>query len=137
MLVLKIIGILVAVLISYLIIDYLNNYTHKKYNYEFIDWNSYFVVAISYAFIYFGEKAYVHAVESNGDILNGQLLIGIGIIGLIIMLFINIKKTNFLVGVTGTVFQFAVYGVLAVVGLVAILIAGAFFSQTKPVYNLN
>jgi len=137
MLVLKIIGILAALFVTHLIIDYLNKYTDKKYNYEFIDWNSYFIVAISYVFIFIGEKAYSHAVESSGDILNGQLLIGIGIIGLITMLYLNIKNTNFLVGILGTLFQFAIYGVLAVVGLIALLLAGAFFSQTKPVYNLN
>ncbi len=137
MLVLKIIGVIVALVIANFIIDKFNQYTNKKYRYEFIDWGSYFIVAISYAFIFFGERAYTNAYISNGDILNGQLLVGIGIIGLIFMSYINIKSTNLLMGILGSLFQFTIYIGLAIIGAVILFIASAVFSQTKPVYNLN
>jgi len=137
MLVLKIIGIIVALVITYFIVEKLNKYTMKKYKYEFVEWYSYLIVAFSYGFIYLGWLIYENALKVNGDILNGQILVGIGILGLFYMLVINIKKTNFFMGLFGTIFQFTIYLALAVVGAIVFLIVSAALSETKPVYNVN
>ena len=135
--VLTIIGILIFIYVVYKLVQEFNEYTYDKYRYEFFDMSSYLIIAISYIFLYFGNNIYRNALASNGDILNGQILIFIGLIGLIFMFIVNLKNTNFLIGIIGTIFQFILYSVLAVVGIFALLLAIAFFSETKPVYTIN
>lgn len=137
MTVLTIIGTLVAIFIVYILVMKFNSYTYKKYNYEFFEVWSFTLTSISYALLYFGNNSYETAALNNGDILNGQLLMLFGIIGLIILLSINLSKTGFIVGVFGTSFQLVIYAVLAV-GVFFVLIALlGFFSQTKPVISIN
>jgi len=80
---------------------------------------------------------YENALKVNGDILNGLILIGIGILGLLYILVLNIRKTNFFMGLFGTLFQFIIYAALAIVGVIVFLIVSAIFSKTRAVYNLN
>ena len=109
MTVLTIIGILLAALVLYIAIEKLNSYTDKKFNYLFFDVGTFVPVAISYLLLFFGNKWYQEAIEKSGDILNGAIVFGIGVIILLVIIYKNFKATNFIVGLFGTVFQLAIY----------------------------
>lgn len=137
MTVLTIIGILLAAFIVYVLVDMFNDYTYKKYKYEFFAVESFIAIAISYALLFFGNKWYSSALISAGDTLNGIILISLSIIILLVIIYKNFKQTSFFIGLVGTIFQMAVYVVLTIVGIFALFIMLAFLAQTKPVYNLN
>ena len=69
MTVLFIVGLIVLVLVVYLIVKAFNEYTNKKYKYEFFHVGSLFIVSISYGCLYFGYFLYEKAVRGYGDIL--------------------------------------------------------------------
>lgn len=137
MLVLKIIGALVAIFLVYLFVIWINGYTDKKYKYEFFNLGNYFVSALGYVLIYYGHDWYVSALEKNLDILNGQLIMGFGVMLLAGVVYYNIKNTSLSTGLALSVVQLLLYSVLAVVGFLALIMAIGYFSQTKPVYNVN
>ncbi|QOY53205.1 hypothetical protein [Candidatus Sulfurimonas baltica] len=137
MLVITIIGFIVAIITVYSLVLWVNEYSVKRYRYEFFNFSNYLATAIGYGMIYFGEGWYREALANNQDILNGQVLIVIGFLLVVLVIYSNIKNTSFIFGVVMTVIQLALYAVLAVVGFYVLLAAMAFFSQTKPVYSIN
>ena len=137
MLVITIIGFIAAIITVYSLVLWVNEYSVKRYRYEFFNFSNYLATAIGYGMIYFGDSWYKEAVVNNKDILNGQVLIVIGFLLVVLVIYSNIKNTSFIFGVVMTVIQLALYAVLAVVGFYVLLLAMAFFSQTKPVYSIN
>jgi len=137
MLVLKIIGILIAVFLVYLLIVKVNEYTIEKYRYEFFNMGNFLLSAVGYGLLYFGYKWYMNALEKNQDILNGQILIGIGLILILTVIYYNIKNTSGPTGLIFSLIQAPIYSVLAVFAVIALIAAVAFFSETKPVYNIS
>jgi len=137
MLVLKIIGILITVFLVYLMIVKVNEYTIQKYRYEFFNMGNFLISAVGYGLLYFGYKWYMSALEKNQDILNGQILIGIGVILILTVIYYNIKNTSGPTGLALSLVQAPIYSVLAVFSLIVLIAAVAFFSETKPVYNIN
>ena len=137
MTVLTIIGVIVAVILTYIAVLKFNEYTYAKYKYEFFAWWSFTLAAVSYISIYFGYEWYKEAVLKNGDILNGQLLMVFGFIALIIIIAKNISHSGIIIGIFGSAFQLILYAILAVGGFIIALCLLAFASQTKPVYSIN
>lgn len=137
MLVVKIIAGLISLLTLYLIMKKINNYTHTHYQYVVFDWFNYILVAASYACFYFGHKLYSTALLEQGDWLNGILLIGIGIIGIIFMCIINFSKLPMLIGLLVTVVQLSIYVILSIVGFYALIALFILSHGIRPVYNLN
>jgi len=137
MIVISIIGILVGVFLLFVFISYINACSSRDYNYEFFNWGNYIISSIGFWMIYFGDKWYANALKNNSDILNGQLLVGIEISIIVVVVYFNIKQTTLLFGFAISLLQLMIYAGLAIVGLYALIIAIAFFANTKPVYNLN
>ena len=138
MTVLTIIAILVIALAIYFIVKSMNNYTYEKFSYQFFDESSMFMISIGYLAVFFGNELYKSALSStNGDTLNGAIIIGIGIFLLLIQVLINFKSTNFIFGLFGTIIQFVLLVPITVVGLFALFFAMAFFAESRPVYNIN
>jgi len=137
MTVLLTIGVFLLIFFVYGFTIKFNNYTYGKYKYEFFQIKSLCHTSISYALLYFGNNSYQDAVLKNGDILNGQLLVLFGLIGLITLIAINLSKTGFIIGVIGSIFQLLIYSVIAVFGFVVSICLLGFFAQTKPVFNIN
>jgi len=137
MIVLKIIGILIAVFLVYLLIVKVNEYTIQKYRYEFFNMGNFLISAVGYGLLYFGYKWYMSALEKNQDILNGQILIGMGLILIFAVVYYNIKNTSRPTGLVLSLVQAPIYSVLAVFSLVMLIAVVAFFSETKPVYNIS
>ncbi len=103
--VLAIIGILVVAFILFVIVQMVNNYSESKYKYEIFNWGNFTLSVVGYIMIFFGRDWYMKALERGGDILNGQLLMGIGVIVILIVVYSNIKNTSLVFGVLITIFQ--------------------------------
>jgi len=137
MIVLGIIGFIAVGLLLYWLVTVVNNYSYKKYKYEFFNMQNFVITAISYAFLFFGNNWYTDALKANGDLLNGGILIGIGVVTVLYVVYINIKRTDLLFGLFFTLFQLILYVALTLGAVLALLVVMAALSETKPVYNLN
>ena len=137
MLVVKIIGFLVAIYLVFLLVVKINDYTRDKYRYDFFNITNFTISAIGYALLYFGYIWYMKALDKHGDVLNGQILIGIGIVLLLGVIYLNVKNTSLSAGVSLSIVQAPIYSVLSIIALFVLLASIAFFSETKPVYNIN
>ena len=137
MLVFKIIVGITFLWTLYFVIKTLNEKVIHTFKYDFFDTGSFGIAFISNLFIYFGYMWYLEAIEKSGDIFNGGILIGIGIVGLLLLTFINIKRTNFIIGITGSVIQIALFGIASFFAFFLIFLAFAFMANTRPVYNIN
>lgn len=137
MTVLTVIGVVLFFVLLFWAIVKINDFTITKYRHEFFTWNSYFVYLLIYGGIYFGRNWYLKAVATNGDELNGILIVSFAVIILITMLVSNIKRSGFFFGLFITLLQVIVYIPFAVVGAIALLGIASFASQTRPVYNIN
>lgn len=135
MTVLAILGVLAVVFAIYMYVMYINKISINKYKYEFFSKSNLFFITIAYALIAFGVNLYYEAINNQGDILNGKLLIAIGIIIILFTLYIHIKNTSFLFGVYYGLIQLIIY---IPAGLISFLIAFFIFAwamETRPVYR--
>lgn len=137
MLVLKIIGVLIALFLVYKIIVKVNEFTIKKYRYEFFNMGNFIASAIGYGMIYFGSKWYMSALDKQGDTLNGIILFTIGIILILAVIYINVTNTSLSEGLGFSLLQAPIYSVLSIAAIFALIAAIAYFSETKPVYQIN
>lgn len=137
MLVLKIIGVLVGLFLLAMFVSSMNNYTQKKYRYEIFNWYNLAAAGIGYGFMLFGKNWYLEAVNKSGDILNGIILISIGVIIIGLVVFNNVQKTSLKFGLLFSVVQLALYIPASVIAFYGLLASAAFFAQTKPVYSIN
>lgn len=136
MTVLFILGAIAAVLILLFIVNGINDFSEKRFGYQFFNYANLTIISIAYFMIIFGGQWYSEALANNGDLLNGELLVGIGVVILISTLINHIKKTTFLFGTTVGVFQFLLYIPLSFLAAFAMLITIAWLSETKPVYKV-
>jgi len=137
MVVLSIIGIIIALILIALFIQASNEHSVKKYGYEIFNAGNFIVSVVGYLAIYFGNEWYGNALKEQGDLLNGELLIGIGVLLLLGVVYLNIKNTSLIYGLVMSVVTEILYAVATPVVLFVLLMAAAFFAETKPVYNIN
>ncbi|APW65271.1 hypothetical protein LPB137_05125 [Poseidonibacter parvus] len=135
--VLTVIGVLLLSYLLLMFINYINDKTYKKYKFKCIEMDFFFIYAVITGIAYYGNSWYLKALAVDGDILNGILLMSIAAALFIFILVLNIKRTTFFVGVGITLLQTIIFVPLAVISFFLLLIALAFFSQTKPVYVIN
>ena len=128
---------LVVVYFLYVCVVSFNKYTYKQYGYEFIENTSYFATATSYVLLFAGNKWYQSALANNTDTLNGGILITIGILILLLVIVNNFKKTDFIIGLFGTIFQLFIYVLLSAVGIIVLFFFIVAATQTRPVYSIN
>ncbi len=86
-----------------------NNYTYNEYKFEFFSYQQFCLVTLFYSFVLFG--LYWYKIEESilGDVLNGIILVSLGAIGFIFTMSYNFKKTNFRIGLLGSLLQFITY----------------------------
>ncbi len=94
MTVLYIIGFLAVVLLLLFIVANINEYSMKHYSYEFFSFGNLAVVAVAYLMLFYGDKWYLEELAKAGDILNGQILMGIGVLIICALIYIHIKSTS-------------------------------------------
>lgn len=137
MTVLTILGLLLAIAVVIAVITMVNEYSIKKYHYQFFNWGNLVVVSLGYLSIFYGDSWYDRALKSSGDVLNGQLLIAIGVIMVVGMFIYHIRRTGFFFGVFFSIVQFVIYLPTSFLAFFALIILLAWLSDTKPVINLN
>ncbi|KAB7889666.1 hypothetical protein [Poseidonibacter ostreae] len=135
--VLTVIGVLLLCYLLLMFINYINEKTYKKYKFKCIEMDFFIVYAVITGIAYYGNSWYLKELAIDGDILNGILLMIFAAVLFIFILVLNIKRTTFFVGIGITLLQTIIYVPLAVVSFFVLLLALAFFSQTKPVYVIN
>ncbi len=135
MFVLTVLGILLVVTMIYWFIEWFNEYAQKEGNYRFFSSEHTMAFVAAYLIIFFGYRL----MENHwmGDALNGGIIFVIGIIILVFTILNNFKSTKRSLAIKGTVAQLILYIPIAAVGLLILVAAFAFFSQTKPVYSIN
>jgi len=137
MLILKILAALVALYVIYLIAVAINQFTQKRYRYLFLNQTTLITSLSGYGALLFGYSWYMNALDKHGDILNGQILIGIGVVLLFWTIYSNIKNTGLLIGIIFTVIQQIIYFVVAAAGALILFLLFAAYAQAKPVYRID
>ena len=94
MTVLYTIGFWAVVILLLLIVTYINEYSTKHYSYEFFSFGNLAIVAIAYLMLFYGDKWYLEELAKGGDILNGQMLMGIGVLIICALIYVHIKSTS-------------------------------------------
>ncbi len=136
MTVLIILGVLAVIVVLFVIVSWINDYSERTFNYEFFSWGNLAVTAVGYLLLFYGDKWFNEAVTKSGDILNGQLLMGIGFLFILGVLYTHIKNTNLLFGIVVGIFQLILYIPLSVISIFALLAVAGWLTETKPVYKL-
>lgn len=137
MIVLKILGAIVAAIVLYIIVLKINKYSERNFKYQFFSYANFTFSSIAYYMIFFGYRWYESALKKGEDILNGEIIISIGVLILLTIIIIHIKRTHFIFALFFSIVQFLIYIPASFVALVILLAALAWLSDTKPVYNLN
>ena len=137
MLILKILAALAVLYVLYLIAIALNKFTQKRYGYLFLNPTTLTTSLSGYGALFFGYSWYMNALDKHGDILNGQILIGIGALLLLWTIYSNIKNTGLLIGIVFTAIQQIIYIVVGAAGLFILLLLFAAYAQAKPVYRID
>ncbi len=137
MLVLKIIGILILIGVAYLFIRHINASTQEKFGYAFFNVVNFSLIAIGYTLGYFGYSWYSKTLHQGGDTLNGLLLMLFGLLFVGAAFYYNSKRVPLDLAIGLGIIQCILYLPMAYFAVVAIVIAIAWFSQTKPVYSIN
>ncbi|MBU3014038.1 hypothetical protein KO488_04660 [Poseidonibacter lekithochrous] len=109
MVVLLVLGVVTFYIFVLFLMIKTNRYTNIKRGKEFFHGKYLFVYFISFTLIYYGYEWYEEAIESNGDILNGIILIILAAILLVLVIIRNIKSSNFIFGITITIVQIILY----------------------------
>jgi len=137
MLILKILASLVALYVIYLIAVAINQFTQKRYEYLFLNKTTLITSLSGYGALLFGYSWYMNALDKHGDILNGQILIGVGILLLLWTIYSNIKNTGLLIGIVFTAIQQIIYLVVGAAGIFILLLLFAAYGEAKPVYRID
>ncbi|WP_321313649.1 hypothetical protein [Halarcobacter sp.] len=137
MLVLKIIAVAIALFLLFGLMMKLNEYAYKKYSYEFFTETTFGIYMTIYASAYIGYEWYISSLKDEKDILNGIVVMVISFLIFLGTAIYNIKSTKFLFGLVFTIIQAILFIPFCVIGLIVIAFAIAYFSQTKPVYQVN
>jgi len=137
MLILKIIGILILIGMAYLFIRKINDHTQERYQYDFFNIVNFSLITAGYTLGYLGYSWYNTALTQGGDQLNGQLLMCFGMILVAVAFYYNSKKVPMDLTIGLGIAQCILYLPMAYFAVIAIVIAIAWFSQTKPVYSIN
>ena len=137
MFVLKTIAVLVLLVLLYKGITTLNNKVYAKFKYDFFDQSLFILAFGSNLLLYFGHSWYLESLKTGIGILNGQVLMGIGAFGLLLLVALNIQKTNLLIGLIGSLIQIFLFMIASFFTVFILMAAALWLSETKPVYVIN
>jgi len=137
MLVLKILGVLLALFSLFKITQEINKFTNKRYRYLFFNKKTLLSSFAGYASAIVGYIWYTNALQQHGDILNGKLLMIIGALFLFWTVVYNIANTSFFIGTVFTLVQQISYLIVAAGGIILYVIMIAVYADAKPVYRID
>lgn len=141
MLILKILGILIGITVIYILIQKLNKKCIEKFYIPLYSRGMSIGYLISGIFLLFGWNSFRYALQEKNDILNAQILMGIGALIAIFYVVIGYYRTNILYGTIGTginlatlVFFIFVEGYLFIIYVIFNIIL---FNSAKPIYIIH
>ncbi len=141
MLVLSIIGTILAVIVIVGLCLYFNMHCNEKFSYYFLSRFSLSLIAISATLLLIGYEWYKYSLAEQGDTLNGIILMIIGVCIVLALLYLNIKSTNFIYGILGSILQLGIFLPLWYAGIIFMIIGIVFCFLigflVKPVYVVN
>ena len=135
-----VLGIILAIVVAVgvaVLIAKLDDIMSETYGYRFFTIEHFVMIFVAYLLIFFGHSWFVKALEASTDTLNGIVLMLIGAILIAVTFYRNIVNTSFAVGLSVSIVQLALYAVGSVFAFLALIMALAYFSDTKPVYTVN
>ncbi|MEA2091281.1 MAG: hypothetical protein U9O83_02815 [Campylobacterota bacterium] len=135
-----VLGIILAVIVAilvYMLTQKIDGYTYTKYEYEFFTTDKFLTFFVAYLLLYFGNDWHEQALKASEDPLNGIVLIFIGALLILVNIYNNINNTSFILGFSVSIFQLVLFGVCSFFAFFALIVAVAFFANTRPVYNIN
>lgn len=141
MTVLKILGFLFAIGAILALAGAINDKFEKNFNFAIFSKSMAITQLINGLFFFIGKSWYDSAVANNGDKLNGEILMVIGVIIAISTIGVIYKKTNFMYGTIGSVIHIASLLFFSFIGsfLFILYIIGniILIFTAKPVYVVN
>ncbi len=153
MLVLKILGVVIALFILLVIIIGFNEHCQEKFGHRFFTTPMLVVLGVLGGVMMIGHSWYESSLETyssgyelfkiiiNNETSNGLVMMALSLFAYIGIAIYNFIKTNWIYGFFGTIIQFGLLSLIAYVGAVILIIGGilAFFGSTfsQSVYVVN
>jgi hypothetical protein len=120
MLILKIGGAIFAIVFIWVGINLFNDHCLEKFRYSFFSKLTFCTIGIAEALIYLGNDRRIFVAKSGGIIMNGWAMMGIGIVVLCILIFLNFKNANFWYGLAGTTLQLPICAIVAPLAFISL-----------------
>ncbi len=137
MLILTLMGLLAAAFAIYVFILWFNQYTYHHAQYEFFTKEHSVAMVFSYALMFFGNNWMQTALANNDDWLNGAIVLAVGVLLLLGVIINNFKQAPKLYALAGSLAQLILYIPITIGAVIIVAVMVAWFSETKPVYNIN
>ncbi|PMS19751.1 hypothetical protein C0Z18_13045 [Trinickia dabaoshanensis] len=141
MLVIKLLAVVAVIAALVLGITMFNQHCAEKFGHAFFTKKAFYLTAAALGLIAVGNIWRHSSIQSHGDTLNGLVLMILGTLMACWMIYVNIRRTDAVYGIGGSVAQLGLFSVLAWVWLPLMVLAliGQFLllMTAKPVYVVN
>lgn len=118
-----------------------NDHCEWRFGHAFFTKQAFFRTAIALALIVVGNRWGGSSAQHHSNLINGLLLIALGIGIITVLAYQNVKQTNLLFGLGGTAIQIPIFWLLAWVSIpilfIVLICQFAVLSTAQPVYIIN
>ena len=141
MLVIKLLVVAAVIAALVLGITMFNQHCTAKFGHAFFTKKAFYITAAALALLIVGNMWRHSATQSHGDALNGIVVMVVGVLVACWLVYVNIRRTDAVYGIGGSVVQLGLFSVSAWVWLPLMVLAliGQFLllMTAKPVYVVN
>jgi hypothetical protein len=141
MLVLKILAVIAAIAGLIAVVTWFNEHCVAKFGHAFFTKKAFGITTAALCLLFLGHMWQVSAIKNHGDVLNGIVLMVIGALVACGMVYVNVRRTNVAYGISGSVAQLGLFGILAAVWLPLMLMGLVLYWlvlwASTPVYVVN
>jgi hypothetical protein len=124
---LKILGVLVLLFGIGVVLMMFDAHIEKKFGHRFFTKPSLIASGVAVVLFVVGASWYDSALKSQGDILNGLVTAGVGVLILVGVGIHNVIKTNLLYGIGGSLIQLPILAIVAYFGIAVFLLLLALY----------
>lgn len=141
MLVIKLIVAVATIGLFAFCISKFNQHCTGKFGHAFFSKGAFFITTAALGMLIVGNMWHNSAIQQHGDTLNGIMVMAIGVLLACCLVYANIRKTNAVYGIGGSIVQLGLFSLLAWISLPFIVfgLACQFFLllTAKHVYVVN
>lgn len=141
MFVIKVILVVVVIAAFVFAIAWFNGHCSEKFGHAFFTKPAFYSTAAALGLLIAGHMWWRSAIQSHGDTLNGIVVMALGVLVACWLIYTNIRRTDAVYGIGGSVVQLGLFSALAWVWLPLMVVAliGQFLllATAKPVYVVN